>query len=277
MKQSYRVCIIVPRGYTHASAFLEVAFLLKNSLVSCGKSCDIKINELSTDNINIILGGHLLRADAVIGKYTYIPYQLEQISANERLLSDNVKTLLRHAHDIWDYSMENIVFLKSQGMRAKHLPLGYHPALEQVPSCNTRDIDILFYGSVGERRKKILDSLTAKDTVSVKTLFGVYGKQRDEFVGRSKIILNVHHYNAKIFEAVRISYLLNNRCFVVSEDTPVNPYPQIEIPMVSYENLVDACLYYLSDEQEREQIADACYRQFKKNYSMDELLRNVIE
>ena len=36
-------------------------------------------------------------------------------------------------------------------------------------------------------------------------------------IARSKLVLNVHFYQAQILEMVRISYLLANRCAVLSE------------------------------------------------------------
>ena len=48
-------------------------------------------------------------------------------------------------------------------------------------------------------------------------LFGSYGKSRDEFIGRAKLLLNMHLYEAKILEVVRISYYLANKCAVLSE------------------------------------------------------------
>jgi hypothetical protein len=45
----------------------------------------------------------------------------------------------------------------------------------------------------------------------------VYGQARDALVARARIQLNVHYYEAKVFEVVRVSYLLANGRFVVSE------------------------------------------------------------
>ena len=80
--KSYRVCIIVPPGYKHSLCFVEVGFLLKHSLVSCGKECDIAINDFARDRINIILGWHLLAFKPEHASYTYIPYQLEQLGTD---------------------------------------------------------------------------------------------------------------------------------------------------------------------------------------------------
>ena len=51
----------------------------------------------------------------------------------------------------------------------------------------------------------------------VEAVFGVYGAARDALIARAKVVLNVHFYEAKVLEMVRVSYLLANRCCVLSE------------------------------------------------------------
>ena len=97
-----------------------------------------------------------------------------------------------------------------------HVPIGYVPALTRIVAV-PEDIDVLFYGAMTDRRRAILDKLRAKG-FRVESLFGVYGAGRDAWIARSKIVINIHYSEqAKIFEIVRISYLLANRRAVVSE------------------------------------------------------------
>jgi hypothetical protein len=276
MPEAYRVVIIMPQGYIHSSCFLETAILIKASCDSLGIDCDVKLNEMSKDRINIILGGHLITYADSLKAYRYIPYQLEQLSSNEGAWSQNLQSILGNAYEVWDYSIENISFLKGRGIAARHLPVGYHPALERIPRSQPEDIDVLFYGSVGGRRKSILDTLAATPGIAFKLLFGAYGEQRDAVIGRSKIILNIHYYPVKIFEAVRISYLINNRCFVLSEESPINPYPGVDVCMTSYERILDRIQYYLSAPAERDRIRQSVYQQFKQLYPMPALLAKII-
>jgi hypothetical protein len=276
MKDRYRVVIVAPEGYRHALCFTEAAFLLKNSMYGLGYDCEMGINEFAKDRTNIVVGYHLLRYGDQLLSYRYIPYQLEQLSTVEGVFSDNVKAILATASEVWDYSQENIAFLKAQGITAKHLPVGYHQGLEQVPLGLPKDIDILFYGSITDRRKAVLDELEAKGA-KVKVLFGVYGKERDACIGRSHIILNIHFYAAKIFEAVRISYLLNNRCCIVSEESPYYPYEGVAIPQVPHEKLVSRCMELLNcGDTLMRRLADENYREFKQKYAMTELIKKVI-
>ncbi len=251
--------------------------MLKLSIESIGKACDIKINEPAEERINIILGGHLLARNDKIFKYRYIVYQLEQLSSFEGVWSSDIKSFLSNAFEVWDYSVENIEFLHKHGIKAKYLPIGYHSGLCRVPVVNNKDVDILFYGSLCDRRKKIIETLAADPSIRLKYLFGVYGEKRDEWIARSKIILNIHFYSAAIFEAVRISYLLNNGCFVLSEESPVNPYPGIDLCTAPYEELADKAKYYLKNPEEMEKLRIKSHDRFKQLFPMVELLKKVIK
>jgi hypothetical protein len=280
MEDRFRVVIIVPAGYKHSLCFTEVAFLLRNSLTDIGIHCDVAANDLAKDRTNIILGFHLLTFGDFLSAYEYIPYQLEQLSAAEGVFSKNVKNILSHAAAVWDYSLENIEFLRQQGISALHLPVGFHESLEQVPRGAKKDIDVLFFGSLGERRQAVLDKLEKTGRVRVKALFGVYGRERDEYIGKSKILLNIHYYTTKIFEAVRVSYLLNNRCCVVSEESPVYPYAGVNIPLVAYDSLAEKCLDILdkgeADAASYRAAGEASYQEFKTKYEMKELIKKVL-
>jgi hypothetical protein len=106
-------------------------------------------------------------------------------------------------------------------------------------------------------------------------LFGVYGDERDQWIARSKIVLNMHYSDRQIIEQSRISYLLNNQRFVVSEDSSVNPYGQA-IVTAPYNRLVDTCCDWLKKPKERDEMALVGYEHFRKK-PMTHYLRQVIE
>jgi len=274
MNERYRICIITPSGYKHSSAFLEVALLLKCALSDCGLRCDMAVNEPLNDATNVILGYHLISDPAVLSGTRYIPYQLEQLSMQEGVYSDKNRRILAGAAEVWDYSLENRAFLRRSGIAAQHLPLGFHEALERIAKTDEKDIDILFYGSMNERRKRILDALAG--CFKVKALFGVYGNERDAWIGRSRLVVNIHHYEAKIFEAVRLSYLMNNGIFFVSEDSALNPYPDIPICMAPYDKIVDLCKYYMENQALASGCARSVYEAFKTKYRMTDLLNKIL-
>lgn len=120
-------------------------------------------------------------------------------------------------HMVWDYAKENIALLRRAGLaRLALLPICHHPWLTRIPRNMRKDIDVLFIGSLNERRRKTLQEMHAAG-MAVVSLFNKYGGERDAVMSRAKIMLNMHFYEARIFEAVRVSYYLSNGLCVLSE------------------------------------------------------------
>lgn len=274
MDKPYRVCLILPDNNHHSLCFREIGLLLLNALQSNGIECDFTFNILDQYKINIILGCHLLTFTPQLRNYQYIPYQLEHLNSNESPFTPNMEKILKQAHTVWDYSEQNIAFLEEKGIAAKHLIPGYHEKLELIEPAPNKSVDILFYGSLAERKKAVLEKLT--NMFKVKVLFGRYGVKRDKWISRAKIVLNLHHYSHQIFEAVRISYLLNNKCFVLSEDSINYPYKEVNLPLEPYENLVEACAQFLKEPGKMEKIKKENYEKFKQYYPMTELIKEVL-
>lgn len=266
----------MPPDYKGSLIFRELLFLLRNSLVSLGKDCVIKPNRLSEDRVNIVVGYHLIKYGDYLKKFRYIPFQLEQLSAEGGWYNENVRLLLQGAEDVWDYSLRNIGFLRELGIEAKYLPIGYHESLETIRPAEQRDIDILFYGTMNERRKKIIKSLKTIPRAKAVTLEALYGEERDAYIARSKIVLNMHYYETGILESVRVSYLLNNGCFVVTEECSDNPYKELGIPEAASEELATVCRHYLENEAEREELRKTTYERFKTEFRMTELVSKVV-
>jgi hypothetical protein len=91
----------------------------------------------------------------------------------------------------------------------------------------------------------------------VEAPFGLYGAARDELIARSKIVLNLHQFETAQLEQVRISYLLNNRCFVVSELADENPFGD-GLVFCDYKRIVECCISFLDPaaDQIRMRIAE---------------------
>jgi hypothetical protein len=101
---------------------------------------------------------------------------------------------------------------------------------------------------------------------------GVYGAGRDALIARARIVLNMHVYPSKLFEIVRVGYLLANRAFVVSE---LSTEADVELELAggfaaaAYEGLCAACLQYLHDEPARERIAARGFELFSARRQID--------
>jgi SAM-dependent methyltransferase len=169
---------------------------------------------------------------------------------------------------VWDYSLTNIALWQAMGsaLRPLHVPLGYVPELRRISPSPSQEIDVLFYGSLNERRARTIQALRDAG-VKVQTVFGVYGEDRDRLIARSKIVLNMHFYDAKIFEMVRVSYLLANSKAVVAEvssDTPMEAGLADGVCFCPYSELAATCLALLRDDGKRHQLETRGFEWFSQ-------------
>jgi hypothetical protein len=268
----FQVVLVQPEGYAHSAAFAEVLEAVACGLRSLGARVSVAVNRLVSPGPQAILfGANLLSAeDAALLPPGTIVYNLEQIDKSSSWCSPTYLRLLQSCQ-IWDYSARNIASLAGLGVSARvvHVPVGYVPELSRIVAAPVEDIDILFYGSMNERRSKVMSQLR-QNGLNAHAVFGVYGAARDALIARSKIVLNMHYYETNIFELVRVSYLLANRKAVVAE---CNPGTEIDADIVDavrlapYEGLVDACKELVADDRSRKALAE---RGFSRMVARDE-------
>lgn len=233
-----------------------------------------------------MLGAHLLPSH-------YAPSKCEPIFYNLEIVKENITYPYNPSVPVFDYSAMNIK--KSESIIESafndgyhrffyrkplqhHLPISYHPCLSgKINHESPKPIDVLFVGSITERRKKALDDLFKRTPDSV-VAFDVYGEKRDELYSQAKIILNMHAYDTKIFEIVRCSYLMANKMCIVSEvgdDEDIEAPYRDGIAFCEYDRLIDKCLELLERPDERERLAETGFEVFSKT-SMIENLRKVL-
>jgi hypothetical protein len=273
---AFNIVRVEPPGFPYAGVFHDLARLLQLSLASLGHSVNVSVNGFDPGRINIVLNYQTLPDATALRGLRWIPYQLEQLAAHEQTLTPHWLQLLSHAPEIWDFDPGNVAYLQSRGLGpVKLVPLGFHAGLKTIKSIppGDREIDVLFYGTLGMRREPILTAVSKRCRLA--TVFGVYGPVRDELIRRSRIILNIHNYDAAMFEQLRISYLLNNGCCVVSESSPYNPYAQA-LPTFEFGQLVDRCLTLVVDEPQRERFAADAARRFEE-LPMTQFLSHAID
>lgn len=273
----FHITLIRPEGFLHTEAFREVAETLQFGLRSLGHTAQIRENAIDAAATNILLGAHLFSPeDASMIPPGSIMYNLEQLGG---------PNLPKHFYElalrlqVWDYSLQNIQKWNAMGCACPpvHVPLGYVPELTRISAAPNQDIDVLFYGSLNERRAGIMKAL--KDAgAKVHATFGVYGKQRDELIARSKVVLNIHFYDAKIFEMVRVSYLLANSKAVVTECcSEMEKRLADSVVGVPYESLVDSCLSLLHDGEQRRALESRGFQWFSQQKESDILSKALQE
>jgi hypothetical protein len=264
----YNIVLIQPRGYIHSLGLMEIGSLLCHSFHSLGRECELQINRFDPQAVNVVLGYHLIPGSHVSLPDRYVVYQLEHICGQAEWLRPAHLEVLRGAEQVWDYAAENLAFLAERDFdRLRLLPIGFHEKLRTIER-QPPEFDVLFYGSINGRRRAILAQLAER--YRVKTLFGVYGEARDRYIARARIVLNVHYRESQPMEQVRVSYLLNNRCCVVSEDSPANPY-QGGIVTAGYYDLVECCRECLARPASLERMAEQGFEFFRQRRMVDRL------
>ena len=242
---------IVKAGSAH-QGFDDAILPLYYALGCLGHKVDITRNVCSADRLNIIFGAHELDefplenipVDSII-------YNFEQVTPGSLAMRQSyLEALSRYA--VWDYSLRNVEILQAAGLKnVCHAPCGYVPEMTRLDPDYPKDIDVLLYGVFNERRVAVLEELRRRgiNAVGRDRLFGA---ERDFFIARSKIILNVHYYLPGILEVIRLGYLLANRKLVVSERNPDTHVPgEYEGACIfcPYEQLADSIAMLLGKEE----------------------------
>ena len=254
------ICIIKPNNYVHSLAYLEIAELLHYSVLELNKNSKISYNfiDINPKVKNIIFGAHLLNDDMInsIPSNTII-FNTEQIESINEIWKRRILLLASKGIIFWDYSNHNLdLLLTKLNVKGRLFEIGFQKNLQRIKMNDNKEVDVLFYGSLNNRREKIINNLLKKN-VKVKCLFGVYGKDRDDWIGKSKIVLNLHYYESKIFEIVRIFYLLTNAIPIVSEvdeNTKLNNNYLKGIKGSNYKDVEKNILSLLENEKERKLI-----------------------
>lgn len=275
-EQSFVVSVVSPPEYFHSLVFREVAIALCAGLRMLGRSCEIVALDDKCPGGDqrhwIVLGAHLL------GNFTSLELPKKRTIYNlEAHGTDMWNKMLPHARSapsVWDFSQANVFELKKIGVSATFVPLGYVPELERIPMSD-KDIDVLFYGSINDRRKKLLDALRAEGLV-VHYNMADY-ETRDLLIARSKVVLNLHFYeNPGLFESARVSYLLANGACVVSETGIGQDGYDKSAVCVPYDKLVSTCTRYVKNNEMREQSTCERTKIFKSAFNQADILRGVL-
>ncbi|TPI63537.1 hypothetical protein FJ417_04390 [Mesorhizobium sp. B3-1-7] len=216
------------------------------------------------DGRAIVLGANLYQTSALDRlPGNSIIFNVENYTSN--WITDDYCNLLRRFH-VWDFSESNAIFLSRKiGRPVHYFRMFYVDGLARIGDAE-QDIDVLFYGSFNERRSAIIDEMRARG-LRVEALFNVFAGQLDQFIARSKVIINIHFYGSGQLEIIRVFDLLANGRAVVSE---INPGELVDADLTdafvaaSYENLVAAAEALVHDTDRRHKVATAGFEAFSR-------------
>jgi hypothetical protein len=261
---SHCIYVVSPLGYPGSQCFDELALSLHHGFEALGIQAPIVRDPSAIRGIPVVLGANQ------IGKFLdtslahlklpddAILYNLEQVDETSSWMDASYLALLKQFR-VWDYSAANVGKLAAMGISVDGVcGIGHVPQLERIADDVTKDIDVLFYGSVNDRRLAVLQALEQRG-LRVVVSTNLYGDARDSLVARSRVVLNIHFYPAKVLEMVRLSYLLANGCAVVSE-TGADPAEEAPfrdaIAFAAYDELVDRCVQLVDHPEEAACLGD---------------------
>ena len=191
-------------------------------------------NEFKNDTSNcvVICGAHDFsrqKKDVAYFKNKYkgakiIAFNQEPLLATQRqFMHKEYFRFLKEADEVWDYDQQNIDVLKKIRPDIKlHILKPY----KEWPKEHEKDIDILFYGTMNEHRKKLLDVLSKKYNIKIIKTWN--GDELDSYILRSKILLNIHYYyECSMQEQARMIRWIGAPCRIISE-TSKNNYLGVE-------------------------------------------------
>ena len=190
------ICVVKPRGYEHSAGLMDAAVYFAYMFRRLGAKVTIDYNHLRNDVTNLVFGAHMgfpfERDDCII-------VDLEQAGAD--WLSDEYRALLARSPVL---SLADVRF-------------GYAPYLD-LPRPDPK-IDILFYGSMNDRRRAWLNGTGLPIRYVQKP---VYGESRDLTIRSSNAVINCHAYEGAAFEKVRAFQVLSMGTELISEG-PIDP------------------------------------------------------
>jgi len=254
-------CVPDPRMHG-LHGYKEVIDTVAWGLEQLGYPVGYALNEYDRGATNIVFGAQVLPVAYLESlPPDTIVYNFEQIGG---LGAAQIRPELHCAarrFRIWEYSQENVEAWTRLGARSVAVvPVGFAPILCRIPRPERQDIDVLMYGLSGERRALAFHQLSEAGLTAV-FASGLYGKARDELIARSRIVLNAHLYeDTRIFEIVRVSYLLANRKAVVAivdDPSRVETGLASAIRPTTLRRLVADCRALLEDDAARAALEDA--------------------
>ena len=232
--------IVQPAGYLHWMAMLDQVRYYRYQFSRLGARVTMAKNRLRHDAINFVFGAHLGFDPGLRDSHTCIFVNLEQFGPGAPVLDDAYLQLLRTSAVI-DYDRGNPEHYTAHAVDVPVAPMLNAPYLAPaVPvPLEERPIDLLFIGSMNDRRARWLSRVEAAGWNISAFNSPLYGEERDEVIRNAKAVINVHFYDACRLEQSRVAHCLSLGTPVISERDP---------RLVPHEAFEDSVLWLPDDE-----------------------------
>ena len=211
-------CIVQPLGYVHSLGLLDPARYFRWQFRRFGATVTMAKNRLRHDAVNFVFGAHLGFDAALRERHACVFVNLEQLGSGGAQVSQAYMDLLKTSAVV-DYDADNLPAYARDADAVPVVPMGYAPYLAAAAplSLAERPIDLLFIGSINERRRALIQRIEAQGVQVALFDSPLYGAERDHFIGQAKAVLNMHFYDSSRFEQVRVSHCLSLGTPVISE------------------------------------------------------------
>lgn len=218
--------IIQPLGYAHSLGFIDQARFFRYQFRRLGYEVTIGKNRPRFDAVNFIFGVHLLFDSGLLDRYKCVIVNLEQLGLGGAQVSEPYLNMLR-SFPVVDYDYENtVVYSDEERGSVPIISFAHAPYLDRGENALvSRPVDILFFGSMNDRRKEMIEKVESSGFKVSFLDFGVYGPERDIHIGSAKAVFNCHFYDLARFEQARVFQCLSLGTPVISECSGLSKPP----------------------------------------------------
>lgn len=152
---------------------------------------------------------------------------------------------LNNAIDVWDYT--------------GNFKIGYSDYF-RIEMEQAKDINVLFFGKVNEKRKEILDKIP-----DITIIEDIYSPEIFKYIMRAKIVLSLMFHPKSNADWSRLAPLLSNKTFVIAEKCADERFNSLteHIIITNRAEIPALCKHYLSSPLSRIQWADKGFKYIK--------------
>ena len=234
--------LYAPRPYV----FSEVAVCLRDAIRAAGYESEHMVNRIDPHAFSIVLG---VWPDSAAELEHLDPrrcaiFNFEQLGSTSHIASPEYRRWLADWMVV-DYHSSNIEVLRREnGSRqaAFELPLVPSPSL-RTQGHEAKDIDVLFYGTVSERRSRVLRDIEAMG-FKTEAIAGAYGPELAPVLRRARLVLHAHFYESSLFPVARVLQPVMMGVPVVCETSvfsELNDWSHSGIVFADYGHLAETC------------------------------------
>ncbi|HSV34631.1 MAG TPA: glycosyltransferase [Ramlibacter sp.] len=236
--------------------FTEAALCLRDAIRATGLRSELWVNQADARAITIVLGAVPPRCVVVerLDPRKTVVFNFEQFGSTSALVGDDYRQWLKDRL-VADYHSHNVAYLKREHgdtQQAFELPLVPSPALAYPAPSEGKTVDVLFFGTLSERRARILQALEAAG-LSVQAVSGAYANELAPAIVRARLVLHVHFYETGLFPVARVLQPVVQGVPVVCETSALSQssdWSRSGIVFADYPDLVEACKRLLQSPDE---------------------------